>query len=244
MRIVQAMPPAAARQTFMFSATFPTEIQKLAREFMRPYVWIGVGRVGSTVEGIEQRVWLAAADKRAKLAQVVKALAERGGRTLIFVEKKRSAVASHIPAPPFPPSARQLSYTFCSSACTPSAPSTPVLPAPYPRTCPLHLLPAPRAPQLSARLFCRSATWLKKMLRNGGASDAPTNGRFAPVAPEDIHGDRSQVRSSVRSSLVASRSHIARISSASRVSPRTSNETARRRSARLPCTSHLATFKR
>ncbi|KOO24676.1 ATP-dependent RNA helicase ded1, partial [Chrysochromulina tobinii] len=90
-RIVRTMPAAAERHTLLFSATFPAPIQQLAKEFLRPYVWIGVGRVGSTVEGIEQRVWLATADKRAKLALVVKALADRSGRSLVFVEKKRTA---------------------------------------------------------------------------------------------------------------------------------------------------------
>ena len=75
-RIVRAMPLTAERQTLLFSATFPPPIQQLAREFLRPYVWIGVGRVGSTVDGIEQRVWLAQPDKRKKLEQVVLALSE------------------------------------------------------------------------------------------------------------------------------------------------------------------------
>ena len=216
MRIVQAMPPAAARQTFMFSATFPTEIQKLAREFMRPYVWIGVGRVGSTVEGIEQRVWLAAADKRAKLAQVVKALAERGGRTLIFVEKKRSAVASHIPAPPFPPSARQLSYTFCSSACTPSAPSAPVLPAPYPCTCPLHLLPAPPRAAASG---VSSAGRPRGSKRCFGTVARPTRRRTSASHPSQQRTSTETARRCALPEVVASVSHIARISSVSRMSP-------------------------
>jgi len=48
------MPGREQRQTLMFSATFPAPIQKLAGEFMRPYIWIGVGRVGSSVESIKQ----------------------------------------------------------------------------------------------------------------------------------------------------------------------------------------------
>ena len=125
-RVVAAMPPKEQRQTLLFSATFPRSIQTLAANFLRPYVWIGVGRVGSTVGGITQRIWLATADKRQKLALVVEALAAREGRTLVFVEKKRTA------------------------------------------------------------------TWLKKMLARGGPDDAPPAERFAPVAAEDIHGDRSQ----------------------------------------------------
>ena len=30
------------RQTLMFSATFPKQIQRLARDFMRDYLWINV----------------------------------------------------------------------------------------------------------------------------------------------------------------------------------------------------------
>ena len=44
------------RQTLLFSATFPREIQLLASDFLRAYVWVGVGRVGSTTENITQRV--------------------------------------------------------------------------------------------------------------------------------------------------------------------------------------------
>jgi len=93
-RLVQRcdMPPKEARQTFLFSATFAPEIQQLAKEFLRPYVWIAVGRVGSTTDSIEQRIVQATPDKRKKLHLVVQALQSGPkGRTLIFVQKKRSA---------------------------------------------------------------------------------------------------------------------------------------------------------
>ena len=50
-KIVQRsnMPGPGNRQTLMFSATFPPPMQKLAGEFMKDYIWVGVGRVGSTV---------------------------------------------------------------------------------------------------------------------------------------------------------------------------------------------------
>jgi hypothetical protein len=44
------------RQTFMFSATFPREIQKLASDFLRDYVFLAVGRVGSAAKDITQIV--------------------------------------------------------------------------------------------------------------------------------------------------------------------------------------------
>lgn len=86
------MTPKAKRQTLLFSATFPPAIQTLASEFLRPYVWIAVGRVGSTTDSITQVIIKATPDKRHKLELVVDVL-ERGpdGRTLIFVQKKRTA---------------------------------------------------------------------------------------------------------------------------------------------------------
>ena len=92
-RIVEQadMPPKERRQTMLFSATFPPEIQKLASNFLRQYVWIAVGRVGSTVENITQRLVKASPDKRHKLSLVVAALGQAEGRTLVFVQKKRTA---------------------------------------------------------------------------------------------------------------------------------------------------------
>ncbi len=54
-------PPSSAgmpteRQTFMFSATFPREIQRLASDFLRDYVFLAVGRVGSAAKDITQVV--------------------------------------------------------------------------------------------------------------------------------------------------------------------------------------------
>ena len=52
------LPDVENRRTFMFSATFPIEIQKLAQMYMRDYVYVAVGRVGSTTSSIEQRFLL------------------------------------------------------------------------------------------------------------------------------------------------------------------------------------------
>lgn len=48
--------PWEKRQTLMFSATFPKEIQRLAQDFLRNYVFLAVGRVGSTTQNIVQHV--------------------------------------------------------------------------------------------------------------------------------------------------------------------------------------------
>ena len=87
------MPPKHARQTLMFSATFPQSIQQLAKAFLRVYTWVGVGRVGSTVNAISQHFELATNDKRHKLELLVAALgkAPPPQLTLVFVQKKRTA---------------------------------------------------------------------------------------------------------------------------------------------------------
>ncbi len=85
------MPRREHRQTFLFSATFPGEIQTLAREFLRDYVWIGVGRVGSTVENIRQSVVLSSANPNEKIKLLLAAIDQTQGRTLVFVQKRLTA---------------------------------------------------------------------------------------------------------------------------------------------------------
>jgi len=85
------MPPTGERQTFLFSATFPDEIQTLAREFLHNYVWIGVGRVGSTVENIKQQILCAQSDPNDKIKLLLGAIDQTDGRTLVFVQKRRTA---------------------------------------------------------------------------------------------------------------------------------------------------------
>ena len=50
------MPPAGHRQTMLFSATFPKEIQRLAADFLHDYIFLTVGRVGSSTDLIAQHV--------------------------------------------------------------------------------------------------------------------------------------------------------------------------------------------
>lgn len=91
-RIVEQedMPVTADRQTLMFSATFPRDIQILARDFLREYIFLSVGRVGSTSENITQKVeYVEDADKRSVLLDILHT--HGAGLTLIFVETKRMA---------------------------------------------------------------------------------------------------------------------------------------------------------
>ncbi|XP_063725837.1 ATP-dependent RNA helicase DDX3X-like isoform X1 [Symsagittifera roscoffensis] len=81
------------RQTLMFSATFPKEIQMLARDFLQDYLFLAVGRVGSTSENITQKVlWCEEENKRSLLLDLLEA-SDPNTLTLIFVETKRGADA-------------------------------------------------------------------------------------------------------------------------------------------------------
>jgi ATP-dependent RNA helicase DDX3X len=95
-RIVEQdrMPPIGHRQTLMFSATFPKEMQILARDFLDNYIFLAVGRVGSTSENITQKiVWVDECDKRSFLLDILDASAESGSLVLVFVETKKSCDA-------------------------------------------------------------------------------------------------------------------------------------------------------
>ena len=91
-RIVEGedMPTVQNRQTLMFSATFPRDIQLLARDFLKDYVFLSVGRVGSTSENITQKIeYVEDADKRSVLLDILHT--HGAGLSLIFVETKRMA---------------------------------------------------------------------------------------------------------------------------------------------------------
>lgn len=66
------MPPVGVRQTLMFSATFPKKVQELARNFLEDYIFLSVGRVGSTSENITQKIeWVEENDKRTYLLDLL-----------------------------------------------------------------------------------------------------------------------------------------------------------------------------
>ncbi|WVZ05199.1 hypothetical protein V8G54_018545 [Vigna mungo] len=93
------MPPPGARQTMLFSATFPREIQRLASDFLSNYVFLAVGRVGSSTDLIVQRVeYVQESDKRSHLMDLLHAQRANGVQgkqalTLVFVETKKGADA-------------------------------------------------------------------------------------------------------------------------------------------------------
>ncbi|KAJ3582030.1 hypothetical protein NHX12_015969 [Muraenolepis orangiensis] len=86
-RIVEqdSMPPKGLRQTMMFSI--------LARDFLEDYIFLAVGRVGSTSENITQKVvWVEESDKRSFLLDLLNATG-KDSLTLVFVETKKGADA-------------------------------------------------------------------------------------------------------------------------------------------------------
>lgn len=87
--IVLQQDMSAQRQTLMFSATFPKEIQKLAQDFLYNYVFIAVGRVGSSSDFITQHIEFVEDDDKKTI--LLKLLPSCGKRTLVFVERKKSA---------------------------------------------------------------------------------------------------------------------------------------------------------
>ncbi|XP_051766728.1 probable ATP-dependent RNA helicase DDX4 isoform X5 [Ctenopharyngodon idella] len=85
------MPAKEDRQTLMFSATFPEEIQRLAAEFLKvDYLFLAVGVVGGACSDVEQTI--IQVDQYSKREQLLELLKTTGTeRTMVFVETKRSA---------------------------------------------------------------------------------------------------------------------------------------------------------
>ena len=97
------MPPKDERRTLMFSATFPEQIQQLASEFLDEYLFLTIGKVGSTHSDIEQSVLnIEDSAKRDKLVEILGQ--EGGNRNLVFVQTKRMAdfLASYLCQNGFP----------------------------------------------------------------------------------------------------------------------------------------------
>ncbi len=96
-RIVRAA--AGARQTLLFSATMPSDVRKLAADFLDEPIEVAVAPVASTVERVEQRViHVAAREKPALLAEMLGDTTI--ARALVFTRTKRGAdrVTKHLAA--------------------------------------------------------------------------------------------------------------------------------------------------
>jgi ATP-dependent RNA helicase DDX3X len=86
----QGMPDAGKRQTLMFSATFPKTIQKLAASFLENYIFLAVGRVGSTTDLVTQK-FVQVRHEHEKEDMLLDLISSVNGLTIIFVETKKKA---------------------------------------------------------------------------------------------------------------------------------------------------------
>lgn len=78
------------RQTLMFSATFPEEIQRLAGKYLREYLFVTIGIVGGACSDVDQVIHECSRfEKRNKLMEILNAEDPKG--TMVFVETKRNA---------------------------------------------------------------------------------------------------------------------------------------------------------
>ncbi|XP_037101349.1 probable ATP-dependent RNA helicase DDX4 [Syngnathus acus] len=85
------MPPKENRQTLLFSATYPEDIQRLAADFLKTdYLFLAVGIVGGACSDVEQTfVQVTKFSKREQLLDLLKTTGNE--RTMVFVETKRQA---------------------------------------------------------------------------------------------------------------------------------------------------------
>ncbi|KAL7370162.1 hypothetical protein ABVT39_021054 [Epinephelus coioides] len=85
------MPPKESRQTLMFSATYPEDIQRMAADFLKTdYLFLAVGIVGGACSDVEQSfVQVTKFSKREQLLELLKTTGTE--RTMVFVETKRQA---------------------------------------------------------------------------------------------------------------------------------------------------------
>ncbi|XP_069031342.1 probable ATP-dependent RNA helicase DDX4 [Embiotoca jacksoni] len=85
------MPGKEQRQTLMFSATYPEDIQRMAADFLKTdYLFLAVGIVGGACRDVEQTfVQVTKFSKRDQLLNLLKTTGTE--RTMVFVETKRQA---------------------------------------------------------------------------------------------------------------------------------------------------------
>ncbi|KAM9820349.1 putative ATP-dependent RNA helicase DDX4 [Neosynchiropus ocellatus] len=85
------MPSKENRQTLMFSATFPEDIQRLAADFLKTdYLFLAVGVVGGACTDVDQTmIQVSKFDKRWQLLEILKTTGSE--RTMVFVGTKRMA---------------------------------------------------------------------------------------------------------------------------------------------------------
>ncbi|NXV67298.1 DDX4 helicase, partial [Molothrus ater] len=85
------MPQKEKRQTLMFSATFPEEVQRLACEFLKTdFLFFVVGHAGGACSDVQQNILqVSQYFKRDKLIEILHSIGNE--RTLVFVDTKKKA---------------------------------------------------------------------------------------------------------------------------------------------------------
>ncbi|XP_076298871.1 ATP-dependent RNA helicase vasa [Lasioglossum baleicum] len=88
----ETMVPLEERQTLMFSATFPDEVQHLAKRFLNNYLFLAVGIVGGACTDVAQNFYEVEKCKKQNMLRDILEREKDAGTldgTLIFVEMKR-----------------------------------------------------------------------------------------------------------------------------------------------------------
>lgn len=86
-RIAEHLP--TARQTLMFSATFPTNIERLSQKYLKEPQRISIGSSTIPAPKIKQEILQVSSEE--KKAQLCKQLDERSGSIIVFVKTRRGA---------------------------------------------------------------------------------------------------------------------------------------------------------
>jgi len=99
------MPKKGDRQTLMFSATFPDEVQRSASDFLtKDYLFVTVGVVGGACSDVAQTFYqMTRFEKRDKLKEILEE-GDPKDMTLVFVKTKKNAdfIASFLSGEGFP----------------------------------------------------------------------------------------------------------------------------------------------
>jgi ATP-dependent RNA helicase RhlE len=88
-RILGMIPPAAQRQTLLFSATMPDDIVRIATNHMRMPVRVEVAPAGSTIERVQQELYIVRKENKIDLLREI--LAQYHGSVLVFSRTKHGA---------------------------------------------------------------------------------------------------------------------------------------------------------
>lgn len=81
------------RQTLMWSATWPKEVQSLARDYLRDYIQVNIGSLDiSANHRVLQKIELCSDfDKKRLLVDILRNLVDQRGKVIVFVGMKRAA---------------------------------------------------------------------------------------------------------------------------------------------------------